>query len=281
MKTGIELIAAERERQITAEGWSPEHDDAHAQSELSNAAACYLAAGQAAVANGVPHPEILSLWPWEESWWKPADDPVQNLVKAGALIAAEIDRINRRNDNRSWANDDLSLIELIEVARNQMSDARSTLINARHKHGWRDRIEHVEGLLTCGIGALYRSMQEIKKFEIQAEDKERGQHLKFFTRGIGLDVCPCCFVCGGTERHEGSNRYLNNLAALMASKADGEKIVEWFSGRARLDFRESEPDWIQVKVGACDAHIGNLRALAKATARYGVIREKDIEECKA
>jgi hypothetical protein len=172
--------------------------------------------------------------------------------------------------------DNISLSELIELARRQMVDARSTLTTARHKHGWGDRVEHVEGLLTCGIGALYRSMEEIKKFEIESEDKERGAHLKFGTRGIGLDVVPCCFVCGGTERHEGSNHYLNNIAAFMASKADGETAVEWFAGRARLDFREREPNWIQLKVGACDAHMDNLKALAKATGRYGVIRKADI-----
>lgn len=34
-------------------------------------------------------------WPWDEEWWKPSEDPVRNLVKAGALIAAEIDRLQR------------------------------------------------------------------------------------------------------------------------------------------------------------------------------------------
>jgi hypothetical protein len=34
-------------------------------------------------------------WPWAEKWWKPSEDQVRNLVKAGALIAAEIDRIQR------------------------------------------------------------------------------------------------------------------------------------------------------------------------------------------
>lgn len=34
-------------------------------------------------------------WPWDESWWRPSDDPIRNLEKAGALIAAEIDRLQR------------------------------------------------------------------------------------------------------------------------------------------------------------------------------------------
>lgn len=34
-------------------------------------------------------------WPWATDWWKPSDDPITNLVRAGALIAAEIDRLLR------------------------------------------------------------------------------------------------------------------------------------------------------------------------------------------
>ncbi len=87
MKTGTELIAAERERQITAEGWTPEHDDSHVLKELVYAAICY-----ASKAAGKPFASVG--WPWP-SWWKPSRDPVRNLVKAGALIAAEIDRLQR------------------------------------------------------------------------------------------------------------------------------------------------------------------------------------------
>lgn len=93
MKTGIELIAEERKRQIESEGWTPEHDAQHNKGEIINAAACYLEQGGAVQYGGKPHPMILSLWPWGYKWWKPSQDPVRNLVKAGALIAAEIDRI--------------------------------------------------------------------------------------------------------------------------------------------------------------------------------------------
>ena len=35
-------------------------------------------------------------WPWDDEWWKPTpDDRIRELVKAGALIAAEIDRLLR------------------------------------------------------------------------------------------------------------------------------------------------------------------------------------------
>lgn len=101
MKTGIQLITEERERQIKAEGWTPEHDDAHTYGQMAAAALTYIEvelirenyqpAYQAAQIT-----EIMSQrWPWGEEWFKPSDDPVRNLVKAGALIAAEIDRLTR------------------------------------------------------------------------------------------------------------------------------------------------------------------------------------------
>lgn len=91
MQTAIELIRAERKRQIDAEGWTPEHDDAHECHELSEAAACYALGVKTAVA---PDGTRVPLWPWDESWWKPTDR-VRDLVKAGALIVAEIERLQR------------------------------------------------------------------------------------------------------------------------------------------------------------------------------------------
>lgn len=93
-------VLAERQRQVTAEGWSPKHDDQYKNTELAFAASCY--AFHAAAASwdleddGIPydsHP-VPKQWPWDPSWWKPTDAR-RDLVKAGALILAEIDRIDR------------------------------------------------------------------------------------------------------------------------------------------------------------------------------------------
>ena len=79
-------VLAERRRQIDAEGWTPEHDDHHLPNELALAAASYVCADE-----GDAPPAI---WPWDWSWWKPKDRR-RNLVKAGALILAEIERLDR------------------------------------------------------------------------------------------------------------------------------------------------------------------------------------------
>ena len=96
MKKGIELIAEERARQINVEGWTPEHDDEHADSELGFAA-CYYAMPCLIRVDGVTVTP-LDLYPgtWSADGAKRGSDRVRNLVKAGALIAAEIDRLQRR-----------------------------------------------------------------------------------------------------------------------------------------------------------------------------------------
>ncbi len=105
MKTGAEIITDERTRQIEKEKWSESHDDAHKNGELARAAAAYALPPKfrELMKNGRP-----KLFPWRIDWWKPTTfsekdgkfvhDRVRQLAKAGALIAAEIDRLQRLND---------------------------------------------------------------------------------------------------------------------------------------------------------------------------------------
>ena len=95
-------IAAERKRQIEVEGWTPEHDDAHADGEMLTAAVLYYAHAKrqpndppmGMKADGAP----LG-WPWEACWWKPKT-PARDLARAGALCLAERDRLRRAR--HSW-----------------------------------------------------------------------------------------------------------------------------------------------------------------------------------
>lgn len=95
-------VLAERRRQVTAEGWTPEHDDEHDEGELALAAAGYAQSASDQIQcvakelddstledDGCPS----STFP--HGWQFKAAPPRRMLVKAGALILAEIERIDR------------------------------------------------------------------------------------------------------------------------------------------------------------------------------------------
>ncbi len=95
---GANLIVRERERQVSLEGWTPDHDDEHGNGELAKAARCYADhavnfpySADVQAYRKAPVPANL---PWAAAWWKPKS-PTRDLIRAGALIAAEIDRLQR------------------------------------------------------------------------------------------------------------------------------------------------------------------------------------------
>ncbi|SEH89090.1 hypothetical protein [Paraburkholderia hospita] len=85
----VRAILAERHRQITVEGFSPERDAQFVKFDLAFAGAAYAVSST----KGQNHPRSMvpGTWPWEASWWKPST-PERNLEKAGALIIAELER---------------------------------------------------------------------------------------------------------------------------------------------------------------------------------------------
>lgn len=98
-REAVAAIAAERQRQVDVEGWSEGHDDEHDDYQMARAAGCYaLSAGRDGSDNGffdsVVDAAIHHSWPWDRSWWKPKDRR-SDLVRAGALIVAEIERLDR------------------------------------------------------------------------------------------------------------------------------------------------------------------------------------------
>ncbi|MCU8980021.1 hypothetical protein OE420_29205, partial [Pseudomonas aeruginosa] len=92
-------VQAERRRQVEAEGWTPEHDDEHDSGEIACAAACYaLPPAHPARIEGAlgRYGRDPNIWPWTRDWWKPApNDRRRELIKAGALVLAEIERLDR------------------------------------------------------------------------------------------------------------------------------------------------------------------------------------------
>jgi len=93
---GATLIQKERQRQIESENWTQEHDDEHVMGEMIGAAMTYAGHALEIVSDEeIEGADAVEYWPWDMNWWKPSSDPIRNLVKAGALIAAEIDRLQR------------------------------------------------------------------------------------------------------------------------------------------------------------------------------------------
>lgn len=105
----IQDVIAERRRQIMSEGWAEEHDDAHVTGSMAMAAACYAWSGSddrpsfrqrvadalwARFGSDDGNP-IKRMWPWAQEWWKPKSKR-RDLVRAGALILAEIERMDRQ-----------------------------------------------------------------------------------------------------------------------------------------------------------------------------------------
>jgi hypothetical protein len=95
LSPGALAIVAERRRQIELEGWTPEHDFAHAEGELAKAGGCYALYATVRTGHMAPTGDGYSSppteWPWSRRWWKQSDFR-RDLVKAGALILAELDR---------------------------------------------------------------------------------------------------------------------------------------------------------------------------------------------
>lgn len=94
MKTGIQLIAEERQRQTEQEGYSAEHDDQHTKHELAKAAICYAMPPKLRPVLGA-----RGFWPFELETYKP-QNRIRDLQRAGALIAAELDRLLRAEERR-------------------------------------------------------------------------------------------------------------------------------------------------------------------------------------
>lgn len=119
MNRAIEAVLNERRRQVVEEGWTPEHDDEHNAGEMALAAACYAlpeaqrallsetrsdlrdvgrSAGEPIMVKHESH--VPSLWPssWAGWWWKPKTRR-QDLIRAAALLLAEIERIDRADEH--------------------------------------------------------------------------------------------------------------------------------------------------------------------------------------
>lgn len=101
MKTGIELIADERQRQIDVYGYSDEHiaksKEDYGDGELAYSAAAYLTTDIFFPEVELPTTLSKMLFQWDLMYYKPSpENRIRELVKAGAMIVAEIDRLKSK-----------------------------------------------------------------------------------------------------------------------------------------------------------------------------------------
>lgn len=99
---GVILITRERLRQTHEEGFTLDSDRetyCDKPGQLNMAAICYATmAGSSPEVRDLLRDNTPAYWPWDPAWWKPGKDNshssrVRELVKAGAMLAAEIDRL--------------------------------------------------------------------------------------------------------------------------------------------------------------------------------------------
>lgn len=118
-------VARARHHQVAVEGWTPQHDDNHDAGELARAAAVYAlcAAGDAQdrdvmEAHGYDGVGsiISKIWPaeWDTAWLKPKTRRL-DLVRAAALIMADIERIDRAEGRGLGIEGDELALALAEI----------------------------------------------------------------------------------------------------------------------------------------------------------------------
>ncbi|WP_238738962.1 hypothetical protein [Pseudomonas putida] len=101
-RTAALRVLEERLRQIDGEGYTAERDDQYTRGQLADAAGAY--AFWAYTCN-MDHYEVTTIppsWPWQPEHWKPTNQR-QMLVRAGALILAEIARLDRKHEREVTA----------------------------------------------------------------------------------------------------------------------------------------------------------------------------------
>lgn len=97
MKNGVELIAEERQRQIEVEGYDAKHDFNEPLNSIVAAAISYAMVD-------INRRDAELWWNWGFRYWKPKDRK-RNLIRAGALIAAALDKIQYQEDYDAWLNE--------------------------------------------------------------------------------------------------------------------------------------------------------------------------------
>lgn len=214
MSLGINLIEAERERQIYQEGWSEEHDDKHVNNELALAAACYAV------------PDIFSqgYWPptWDLNWYK-STTRIRDLVKAGALIAAEIDRLQRIEIKKAKKEYIPKIKELVDKAFEKFGEEGDNILilsACNYPEDARDTYEVDEPIedISFNSGSDYNNLYfpigrnwDLGNWEGDSEDEDKLDILyEDYTELICEALTQCFIDCCAEDYYRDDNDALND-----------------------------------------------------------------------
>lgn len=100
---------------------------------------------------------------------------------------------------------------------------------------------------------------------------------QFSPRGIGSNWLPCCICRAG-----GRSKCQPDMASFVKDRAAGLRVHSMFAEAGlvgTLDYRPTEPQWVQYKLGACEEHVPFLKRLAGlVAANEGQITPELIRE---
>lgn len=269
LREGVDLIAAERERQwrgtltFGGEGYGDHHDDQHVKGELLAAALCYGAVAMTKINPNslhaaAPVKEPPADWPWPDAWKPTWSDPIRNLVKAGALIAAEIDRLNRKS--RPDCNSDSTQVEggfAAHVLRDRFPDD----IEEQVAGAWGDQPDP----------GGEEDWPEVEMYRLTGLPSEFNDEIYKVDDGEGMPDDPTAYE---------TRRYIPAPSQDSSGPSDEVKeiTIAWAEQRDRANKVEAERDRLQESSRI--AHEEEVRLTAAAERRKGRA-EKALEELAA
>lgn len=182
--------------------------------------------------------------------------------------------------DRTYAASIAKAIIGLEIQRNALSNIRTELDDIGREFQPkpmlpRDRItESTAGGLTCIISSMHNDIERLRdSFGVARARIDGRRPLRYNPRGPGLNWLPCC-VCGD----DNAGHAQPDMAAYVRGKDGGEAVVSLFEEMglsAKLDYRDFEPTYVQVKIGACEKHKAFLDVLCEET-RFGSIDPEAI-----
>lgn len=172
VSTGALMILDERVRQVQGEGFTPEHDDEYVNGELVKAGVAYAYAATECLVDCPAYDGSVPMWwPWNPMFWKPGS-AIRMLVKAGAMIAAEIDRLLRL-DGVDKTLDRLGVVvdEINELTRDmdaQRASAVAAVVTDAMQEMIRERGDLVQKKYESGL-----SVEEAARLDELTEETDK------------------------------------------------------------------------------------------------------------